>query len=131
MTRKSGDRPRDSGSSLSLESHPGKNSESGKDGSSGLPDMKLQTPFTPMVKTLASSLALLPLSTPAALRAAEIQGTVLDPARHPISGAQVAAFNSLGVIVQQITDDRGHFDFNVSPLYDNYQLRVTAPGFQM
>ena len=32
---------------------------------------------------------------------------------------------------EQITDDQGHFDFNVSPLFENYQLRVTAPGFQM
>jgi outer membrane cobalamin receptor len=84
-----------------------------------------------MVKTLASSLALLALSTPAMLCAAEIQGTVFDPARQPIAGAQVAAFNNVGVIVEQITDDRGHFDFNVSPLFDKYQLRVTAPGFQM
>lgn len=81
-----------------------------------------------MVKTLlASSLFLF---VPAA-NAAEIQGTVLDPARNPIPGAQVAAFNNTGVIVTQIADDRGHFDFNVSPLFENYQLRVTAPGFQM
>ncbi len=64
------------------------------------------------------------------LYSAEIQGTVSDPAQRPISGAQVAAFNDVGVIVEQITDDRGHFDFNVSPLFENYQLRVTAPGFQ-
>jgi outer membrane receptor for ferrienterochelin and colicin len=64
------------------------------------------------------------------LYSAEIQGTVSDPAQRPISGAQVAAFNDVGVIVEQITDDQGHFDFNVSPLFENYQLRVTAPGFQ-
>src|SRR5580698_1720457 len=86
--------------------------------------MKLQTPFTLMAAMLfASSLA--------QLHAAEIQGTVFDPTQTPISGAQVAAFNGAGVIVQQITDDKGHFDFNVSPLFDNYQLRITAPGFQM
>jgi outer membrane receptor protein involved in Fe transport len=78
---------------------------------------------------IASSLCL--LSTPAMLCAAEIQGTVLDPSRSPIAGAQVAAINDVGVIVEQITDDQGHFDFNVSPSFDNYQLRVTAPGFQM
>ena len=66
-----------------------------------------------------------------ALRAAEIQGTVVDPTQSPISGAQVAAFNDVGIITQQITDDQGHFDFNVSPLFENYQLRVTASGFQM
>jgi outer membrane cobalamin receptor len=83
-----------------------------------------------MVTTLiASSLVL--VSTPAMLCAAEIKGTVVDPTRSPIPGAQVAAINGVGVIVEQITDDQGHFDFNVSPLFDNYQLRVAAPGFQM
>ena len=65
------------------------------------------------------------------LFAAEIKGTVTDPTQSPISGALVAAVNDVGVIIQQITDDQGHFDFNVSPLFDNYQLRVTAAGFQM
>jgi len=65
------------------------------------------------------------------LWSAEIQGTVLDPSNSPIAGAQVAAINDVGVIVAQITDDHGHFDFNVSPLFENYRLRVTAPGFQM
>jgi outer membrane cobalamin receptor len=73
----------------------------------------------------ASSLLSIPLC------AAEIQGTVFDPTHSPIAGAQVAAVNNVGVIVRQITDDQGHFDFNVSPLFENYQLRVTAPGFQM
>jgi hypothetical protein len=92
--------------------------------------MKLQTPFTKMAAVLfASSLML--LSIPALSCAAEIQGTVFDPTRSPIAGAQVAAVNEVGVIVEQITDDQGHFDFNVSPLFENYQLRVTAPGFQM
>src|ERR1035438_9981457 len=96
----------------------------------GLPDMKLQTPLTLMVTMLFAS-SLLLLSTPTPLSAAEIQGTVFDPAHSPIAGAQVAAVNDVGVIVRQITDDQGHFYFNVSPLFENYQLRVTAPGFQM
>ena len=61
---------------------------------------------------------------------AELKGTVVDPSQRPIPGATVAAINDVGIIVQQITDDRGGFDFNVSPLYETYQLRVTAPGFQ-
>ncbi len=77
----------------------------------------------------ASSLAL--LSTPEPIYAAEMQGTIFDPTHNPIAGAQVAAVNDVGVIVRQITDDQGHFDFNVSPLFENYRLRVTAPGFQM
>jgi outer membrane cobalamin receptor len=92
--------------------------------------MKTQTPSKLMVATLLAS-SLLLLSTPAVVDAAEIKGTVVDPTRSPIPGAQVAAINGVGVIVQQITDDQGHFDFNVSPLFDNYQLRVAAPGFQM
>src|ERR1017187_7619523 len=92
--------------------------------------MKLQTPFAYMVTALFAS-SLLLISTPAMLCAAEIQGVVYDPTGSPIPGAQVAAFNDVGVIVQQITDDQGRFDFNVSPLFLSYQLRVTAPGFQM
>ena len=64
------------------------------------------------------------------LVATEVKGTVVDPSRAPIAGAQVAAINSVGLITEQITDDLGHFDFNVSPLYENVQLRITAAGFQ-
>ena len=63
-------------------------------------------------------------------RAAELKGVVLDPAGHIVSGAQVAAFNPLGVITRQVTDDRGIFDLYVSPLYENVQLRVAAEGFE-
>src|SRR5579863_713459 len=88
----------------------------------GLPDMKIQTPLTLMAAALLAS---------SPLWSAELQGTVVDPTGSPIAGAQIAAVNQVGVIVAQITDDQGHFDFNVSPLFENYQLRVTAPGFQM
>ena len=95
--------------------------------------MKLQTPFKPMAQALcASALFLISfVSVPGRLCAAELQGRVIDPTGSPISGAVVAAFNNVGVIVQQITDDQGHFDFNVSPVFETYQLRVTAAGFQM
>jgi len=65
-----------------------------------------------------------------ALNAAEIKGVVVDPSQSPIPGAIVAAVNLTGVITQQITDDHGQFDFNISPLYEDVQLRVTATGFQ-
>jgi outer membrane cobalamin receptor len=84
--------------------------------------MKIETPLTLMAAALFAS---------SPLWAAELQGTVVDPTGSPIVGAQVAAVNQVGVIVAQITDDQGHFDFNVSPLFENYQLRVTASGFQM
>ena len=83
----------------------------GKDGSSGLPDMKLQRAF---VSSFA--LAALAFSSVAALlrRGIERDGG-RSVAVRPIAGATVAAVNDVGIIVQQITDDRGGFDFNVSP----------------
>jgi outer membrane cobalamin receptor len=62
-------------------------------------------------------------------RAAELKGVVLDPAGKPIPGAEVAAFNGLGIITRQVTDDRGIFDLYISPLYENVQLRAAAEGF--
>jgi outer membrane cobalamin receptor len=99
--------------------------ECGKDGSSGLPDMKIQR-----VLVYSFALAWLAANGASALSGAELKGAVVDPSQRPIPGATVAAINGVGIIVQQITDDGGGFDFNVSPLYENYQLRVTAPGFQ-
>jgi outer membrane cobalamin receptor len=101
----------------------------GKDGSCGLPDMKLNKSS---VRTFVMSFFFVSgLMVPAAsLRAAEVKGVVSDPSGSPIAGAEVAAINSVGVIVRQITDDNGGFDFNVSPLFENVQLRVAAPGFQ-
>lgn len=66
----------------------------------------------------------------APLQAAEVKGVVIDPSGAPIPGAEVAAINAAGVIASQITDDQGGYDFNVSPLYENVQLRIAAPGFQ-
>jgi outer membrane cobalamin receptor len=62
-------------------------------------------------------------------RATELKGVVLDPSGNGISGATVAAVNSLGVITQQVTDDRGLYDLYISPLYESAELRATAPGF--
>jgi outer membrane cobalamin receptor len=75
--------------------------------------------------------ALLGAALATSVHAAELKGAVIDPSQRPIAGAQVAAFNSVGVITQQITNDQGQFDLYVSPLYENVQLRVTAPGFQI
>jgi outer membrane cobalamin receptor len=83
--------------------------------------MKLQ-------RALVYTLALAALIAP--LYGAEIKGTVIDPSQRPVPGATVAAVNDVGIIVEQITDDRGSFDFNVSPLYETFQLRITATGFQ-
>jgi outer membrane cobalamin receptor len=86
-------------------------------------------PFTIMQKLYVC--ALLSATLAITVHAAELKGVVIDPSRHPIAGAQVAAFNSLGIITQQITNDQGQFDLYVSPLYENVQLRVTAPGFEI
>jgi outer membrane cobalamin receptor len=99
--------------------------ECGKDGSSGLPDMNIQRAFV-----YSFALAAFLAASVAPLYSAELKGTVVDPAQRPIAGATVAAVNDVGIIVEQITDDGGGFDFNVSPLYETFQLRVTAPGFQ-
>ena len=63
-------------------------------------------------------------------RAATLTGVVVDPAGHPIPGAQVAALTPVGIISEQTTGDQGEFRFYLSPLYENVQLRVAATGFQ-
>lgn len=75
--------------------------------------------------------ALLSAALATSVHAAELKGVVIDPSQRPIPGAEVAAFNSVGIITRQITDDQGRFDLYISPLYDNVQLRVAAPGFQL
>ena len=96
----------------------------------GLPDMKFNKlnvyRFAPALGLLAFGA----LAGSPQLSAAEVKGVVVDPSGSAVSGAQVAAINDVGVIVEQITDDHGGFDFNVSPLFENVQLRVTAAGFQ-
>jgi outer membrane cobalamin receptor len=62
-------------------------------------------------------------------RATELKGVVQDPTGKGIPGAQVAAFNPVGIITQQVTDDRGIFDLYISPLYESVQLRAAAEGF--
>ncbi|HZL57771.1 MAG TPA: TonB-dependent receptor [Bryobacteraceae bacterium] len=73
--------------------------------------------------------ALVVCACAAQVRAAELKGRVADPSGLPVAGAQVAAITPLGVITQQITDDKGGFDIYVSPLYLDVQLRVAAAGF--
>ncbi len=63
-------------------------------------------------------------------KAAALKGVVVDPSGHGIPGAQIAAVNALGVITQQVTDDRGAFNLYISPLYESVQVRAAAQGFQ-
>jgi outer membrane cobalamin receptor len=62
--------------------------------------------------------------------AVELKGMVLDPSGQAVSGADVAAINSLGLITRQTTNDHGIFDLYISPLYENVQLRIAAKGFE-
>src|SRR5437868_6653225 len=62
----------------------------------------------------------------AALAAAEIRGTVLDPSDAAIPDAQVSAVNRLGVVAQTITDHSGAFLLRAA----GERLTITAPGFE-
>ena len=79
-------------------------------------------------KTLFTLLAV--CATANLARSATVTGIVIDPSGRPIPGAQVAAFNPLGIINQQTTGDQGQFEIYLSPLYEGVQLRVAAPGFK-
>jgi outer membrane cobalamin receptor len=99
----------------------GYNCGSGKDGSEGLPDMTTsKIVFCTLVFFTGSIFE---------ARATELKGVVQDPTGKGIPGAQVAACNPVGVITQQVTDDRGIFDLYISPLYESVQLRAAAEGF--
>src|SRR5437879_2531798 len=65
----------------------------------------------------------------AALSAADIRGTVLDPSGAAIPAAQVSAVSRLGVVAQTTSDRSGGFALHVA---DPAGLRVlvTAPGFE-
>jgi outer membrane cobalamin receptor len=79
---------------------------------------------------LFALLAFLGLTGAKPLFAAEVKGIITDLTGNPVSGATIATIDQAGVIVRQISDTSGGFDFNVSPLYENVQLRISAPGFQ-
>ncbi|MGI8989678.1 MAG: TonB-dependent receptor [Bryobacteraceae bacterium] len=58
-----------------------------------------------------------------------IHGTVTDPSKAPVSGAQVAVVSRLGVVSERATDRAGQFEIQV-PETANAKLIVTAPGFE-
>src|SRR5258708_7911830 len=72
--------------------------------------------------TLKFSLCLL---APFALAGETIHGSVTDPSKAPISGAQVAAINRIGVVAQTSTDSAGRFEIPIAE-----RLIVTASGFE-
>jgi outer membrane receptor protein involved in Fe transport len=63
------------------------------------------------------------------LSAAEIKGTVVDPAGSPVSGAQVSVVSRLGVEAQTATSPSGAFELHIAGVQDA-RLVITAPGFR-
>ena len=53
----------------------------------------------------------------------------MDPSGLPVVGAEVAAVTPAGIILEQVTDDKGEFSFYISPLYEGVTLRIAASGF--
>jgi len=60
--------------------------------------------------------------------AADLRGTVLDPSRAAVAGAQVVAMGRTGVLAQTVTGASGAFTLRV-PDAAAVRLVVTAPGF--
>ncbi len=68
------------------------------------------------------------LTFSACLSASEIKGKITDPHGAPVSGAQVAAVNRVGVVAQTTAAPNGSFQLDAPPTPDT-QLVVAAPGF--
>ena len=64
----------------------------------------------------------------ACLSASEIKGKIIDPSGGPVSGAQIAAVNRVGVVAQTTTAANGSFQLD-APETPDTRLVVTAPGF--
>jgi outer membrane receptor protein involved in Fe transport len=64
----------------------------------------------------------------ACLSAAEIRGKITDPSGAPVSGAQIAAVNRVGVVAQTTAASNGNFQLDV-PESPETRLVVAAPGF--
>ncbi|MGD0771266.1 MAG: TonB-dependent receptor [Candidatus Solibacter sp.] len=64
----------------------------------------------------------------ACLSAAEIKGKIVDPSGAPVSGAQIAAVNRVGVVAQTTAASNGNFQLDVPETPDT-RLVVAAPGF--
>src|SRR5664279_1675163 len=80
-----------------------------------------------MLRIVAGLLAFC-LTFSACLSASETKGKIVDPSGAPISGAQIAAVNRVGVVAQTITAASGSFQLEVSETPDT-RLVVAAPGF--
>ena len=64
----------------------------------------------------------------ACLSASEIKGKIIDPSGAPVSGAQIAVVNRVGVVAQTTAAPNGSFQLD-APESPDTRLVVTAPGF--
>jgi outer membrane cobalamin receptor len=80
-----------------------------------------------MIKNVSGLLAVCLLSS-ACLCAAEIKGKVVDPSGAPISGAQIALVNRVGVITRTVAALNGTFQLD-APDSPDTSIVVAAPGF--
>src|ERR1035437_7200011 len=68
------------------------------------------------------------LTFSACLSASEIKGKIIDPSGAPVSGAQVAAVNRVGVVARTTAAPNGSFQLYALETPDT-RLVVAAPGF--
>ena len=80
-----------------------------------------------MLRNVPGLLALY-LTFSACLPAAGIKGKIIDPSGAPISGAQIAAVNRVGVVAQSTAAPNGSYQLDAPETADT-RLVVTAPGF--
>jgi outer membrane cobalamin receptor len=64
----------------------------------------------------------------ACLSASEIKGRIVDPSGAPVSGAQIAAVNRVGVVARTTTGSNGGFQLETPEAPDS-RIVVTAAGF--
>ena len=80
-----------------------------------------------MLRTVPGLLACF-LICSACLSASEIKGRIVDPSGAPVSGAQIAAVNRVGVVAQTTAAPNGSFQLD-APETPDTRLVVAAPGF--
>jgi outer membrane receptor protein involved in Fe transport len=81
-----------------------------------------------MIKDVSDLLAVC-LFFSACLDASEIKGKVVDPSGAPVSGAQVALINRVGVVARVVTAPNGTFQLD-APESPDTSIVVAAPGFR-
>src|SRR5664279_1300721 len=80
-----------------------------------------------MLRIVAGLLAFC-LTFSACLSASGIKGKIIDPSGAPVSGAQIAAVNRVGVVARTTAASNGSFQLD-APENADTRLVVTAPGF--